>query len=71
MRAVATMVPVRSLMMMRAGGVNASALAQLMSERIAGGWTPEGELPRWDGVRGAAQAIAGHVKRIAASSAAK
>jgi hypothetical protein len=56
---------------LRAGGVNAAALAQLMSERIAGGWTPEGELPRWDGVRGAAQTIAGHVKRIAASSAAK
>jgi hypothetical protein len=56
---------------LRAGGVTASALAQLMSERIAGGWTPEGELPKWDGVRGAARAIAGHVERISASSAAK
>jgi len=56
---------------LRAGGLNAAALAQLTAERIAGGWIPEGDLPKWDGVRGAAQAIAGHVERIRALGAAK
>jgi hypothetical protein len=49
---------------LRAGGVNAAALAQLMAEKIAGGWTPERELPRWDGLGGAVRAIAAHVERI-------
>ena len=55
---------VRSNSALRARDVNAAALAQLMVERIAGGWTPDGELPKWDGVGGAARAIAGHVERI-------
>ena len=61
---------VRSNSALRARDVDAAALAQLMAERIAGGWTPEGELPRWDGVSGAARAIAGHVERIGLPGAA-
>ena len=53
---------VRSNSAFRAGGLNAGALAQLMAEKIAGGWTPEGELPRWDGLTGAVRAIAAHVE---------
>src|ERR1035438_8260313 len=53
---------VRSNSALHARDVDAAALAQLMAERIAGGWTPEGELPWWDGVSGAVRAIAGHVE---------
>jgi hypothetical protein len=49
---------------LRASGLNAAALAQLMTEKIAGGWTPESELPKWDGVGGAVRAIAAHVARL-------
>jgi hypothetical protein len=35
-----------------------------MAEKIAGGWTPESELPRWDGLTGAVRAITAHVERI-------
>ena len=55
---------VRSNSALRAGAVDAAALARLIAERIVGGWTPEGETPKWDGVAGAARAIAGHVERL-------
>ena len=55
---------VRSNSALRAGSLKAEGLAQLMAERIAGGWTPEGELPQWDGLSGAVRAIASHVERI-------
>lgn len=36
---------IRSNSALRAGALNAEALAQLIAERMAGGWTPEAELP--------------------------
>ena len=60
---------VRSNSAFRAGGLDAGALAQLMAEKIAGGWTPDGELPRWDGLTGAVRAIAAHVERIRGEAA--
>jgi hypothetical protein len=55
---------VRSNSAFRAGGLDAATLARLMAEKIAGGWTPESELPRWDGLTGAVRAITAHVERI-------
>jgi hypothetical protein len=55
---------VRSNTALRAGSLNAAALAQLMAERIAGGWTPEEDLPKWDGLSGAVRVIAAQVERI-------
>lgn len=61
---------VRSNSAFRAGGLDAARLARLMAEKIAGGRTPEDQLPRWDGMSGAVRAIAGHVERIRMGSAA-
>jgi hypothetical protein len=61
---------VRSNSALRAGGLDAGMLARLMAEKIAGGCTPAAELPRWDGLTGAVRAIAAHVDRIRAGSAA-
>ena len=55
---------IRSNTALRLGGVKAPDLARLMVERIRGGWTPEAELPRWDGLTGAVRAIARHVENI-------
>jgi hypothetical protein len=49
---------------LRIGAVNAADLARLMAQRIDGGWTPEAELPHWDGLAGAVRAIAAHVETI-------
>ena len=39
-------------------------LASIIAERVSCGWVPEGALPRWGGVVGAARSLAAHVHRI-------
>ncbi|HUP02754.1 MAG TPA: hypothetical protein VMU19_02115 [Bryobacteraceae bacterium] len=55
---------VRTNASLRAGAVNPEELARRMRAAIDGGWLPEAELPRWDGVAGAVRAIAAHVRQI-------
>ena len=53
---------------LHARAVTPEALARLMVEKIADGWLPENEVPKWSGVEGASQRIAGLVERLSGGS---
>jgi hypothetical protein len=59
---------VRSNTAIHLRGLAPGALAQLMAEKITGGWVPEAALPRWDGISGASRIIARHVQQIRAAA---
>jgi len=48
---------------LRARDADPATLSELMAAKLSGGWPAGLEIPEWDGVEGAARAIAGHVER--------
>jgi hypothetical protein len=55
---------VRSNTALHVRGLTPGVLGRLMTERIGAGWVAEEDLPKWDGVRRAAEIIAASVEQM-------